>query len=130
MNLLGLHPLREVGVRFRPTVLPWPSLLQLTARICHELLPEDHFLQLARGRAGIDCPLTCDEMSDYLESYVDLLIASHAPTYSMTVSARRLAEVAGIHQWLEFLRHCGGFTVEEFPTPLEQQCHWHLRAPL
>jgi hypothetical protein len=123
---------KECGQYFRANIWSWRPIHQQIGELCSDLLDEDLLVELGLNQgAGPDDQETCDEMANRFEralvthqdglqlesdirvdesgrllSEEDLKRNPELKTYSPYVTERE-----HVMEWIEFLRHCGGFAV-------------------
>jgi hypothetical protein len=132
MDVYGKNPSSESGKYFRATIWSWPDIHRLMVTACRDLLSEGLLKAMEYNEgAGPDDQATCEEMANRLEvalkSVDDSLIAETGRVELNSIeelaSVLRSGEVTNRMQfgyttrrelltgWIEFLRHCGGFSV-------------------
>lgn len=132
MDVYGRKPSSEAGEYFRANVWSWRPIHILIIELCADLLTEKTLSRMAlNDGAGPKDHKTCIEMAKRFEQWME----HHTEGYRVEsdlrvnaegrfVSAEELAanpdmetttpyEVSDEHlkEWVEFLRHCGGFRV-------------------
>ena len=132
MDVYGKDPSSECGQYFRANIWSWRPILDQIVATCRDLVDDELLEAMAyNDGAGPDDQVTCDEMADRLEEVLvlqpegfsvesDLIVdeqgrlqskdtveenptGNHRPAY--------FAASEHVRQWIEFLRHCGGFEV-------------------
>jgi len=133
MDVHGKNPESKAGEYFRASVWSWHPIHDLICRLCSDLLNEDTLEQLGYNEgAGPDDAETCKEMASRFEHWMEHNVEGHdieIEGMKMTPEGRLISEselsddpeletttpyeVEDEHlkEWIEFLRHCGGFRV-------------------
>ena len=133
MDVYGREPSAKCGEYFRATIWAWGPLHALMEETCSDLLGEELMTAMSSNDGeGPDEQEVCSQVADRLEERLDsvgeqefgsesnlrvdrtgrLLVgnelaeANPEETYS---PFRINAEF--VRKWIEFLRHCGGFSV-------------------
>ncbi len=132
MDIVGRHPSDPVGEYFRANVWSWQPIYQLCIELCADLLDEETLFGMGFNSGfGPTAQETCTQMA----SRFDLWMEHHATGQTLesdlhvTPEGRFVSEderaenpdmetaspfeVDDEHlkEWVEFLRHCGGFEV-------------------
>lgn len=104
MDVFGKDPSAESGQYFRASIWTWPLVHSLTAATCGDLLSDEVLDAMAMNDgAGPDDQETCNEMANRIEPFVKSDMPDPTPA---NVDLEML-----LREWIEFLRHCGGFGV-------------------
>lgn len=128
MDVYGRNPSDECGRYFRASALSWPTLMLLTLKLCcPDLVNKDQFSAMMRGSgAGPDNQDACSAIADRFEQWLaaqngHVFTAEYVSTASVNAATpphppKSDAEMYRVdrqllEQWIEFLRHCGGFEV-------------------
>jgi hypothetical protein len=133
MDVCGRNPTSSAGEYFRANVWSWRPIHALMTELCGDLLGEELLDAMAfNDGAGPADQETCTEMAKRF----DLWMEHHASGLELEGSDLRIAEDGHIvsdeellenpdlktrtpyevedehlKEWIEFLRHCGGFEV-------------------
>jgi hypothetical protein len=132
MDVYGRKPSSPEGEYFRATVWSWHPIHALIIELCSDLLKDKTLEKLAfNDGAGPKSQKVCTEMAQRFEQWMEHHAEGHSLESELRVtkegrfvSAEELAEnpdmetmspyeVSDEHlkEWIEFLRHCGGFQV-------------------
>jgi hypothetical protein len=136
MDVSGRDPSAPAGKYFRANIWSWGPIHALITELCSDLFDEETLRGLAcNDGAGLDDQATCTEMANRFEHWMEHHAQGHAVDRGLPQAdaiLRILAEsglsekvvspappdeprhrVADEHlkEWIEFLRHCGGFEV-------------------
>ena len=132
MDVYGRKPTDKAGKYFRANVWSWRPIHALITELCSDLLDPEMIRQLAfNDGAGPEDQKTCTEMANRFETWMEHHVEGHGLESDMRVtpdgrfvSEQELAqdpdietvspyEVQDDHlkEWIDFLRHCGGFKV-------------------
>jgi len=136
MDIIGNAPSAECGCNLQLTIWSWWPLWKVMSATCHELLDEELIQQMAyNDGAGPEDHATCEKIAQVFETLLeaapqgltvdcDLRIDSQgryvsleevgqadpqAPQYATL--APLVVDPVLLRDWIEFLRHCGGFRV-------------------
>ena len=133
MDVSGRNPDSEAGEYFRANIWSWRPILDLIHQLCSDLLDEETLIAMGyNGGAGPDDAATCKEMANRFERWMEHNAEGHGleidgirmkPDGTL-LTGDRLAETPEeetlspygvqddhLKEWIEFLRHCGGFEV-------------------
>jgi hypothetical protein len=131
MDVYGRSPSAPAGRYFRASVWSWRPIHALVARLCPDLLDAETLDGLGyNGGAGPQDQRTCTDMAARFDRWLEhhagghglesdlrvtrdgrLVTAEEAADPDLeTVSAYEVAD-DHLKEWVEFLRHCGGFEV-------------------
>jgi hypothetical protein len=132
MDVCGRHPSSPASEYFRANVRSWRPIHALVIELCSDLLDEETLEGMAfDGGAGPQDQQACTEMAQRFERWLEHHTEGHGLESDLRVTkdgrfvrAEELAqnpdletaspyEVTDEHlkEWVEFLRHCGGFAV-------------------
>jgi hypothetical protein len=133
MDVYGRQPTSEAGKYFRANVWSWRPIHLLIIELCADLLDEETLRLMAyNDGAGPTDQATCTEMANRFERWLEHHVEGHEVDLGCrvtqeghfvsdeeleanpgleTVSAHGVAD-EHLKQWVEFLRHCGGFKVQ------------------
>jgi hypothetical protein len=133
MDVVGRQPSSKAGEYFRANVWAWRPIHALIVELCSDLLDEAMLRSLSfNDGAGPAEQRACTEMANRFEWWMEHHTAGHSLEFEGVrvtpegrfVTDEELAQdpdletispyqVADDHlkQWIEFLRHCGGFQV-------------------
>ncbi|MCA9239157.1 MAG: hypothetical protein KDA37_03105 [Planctomycetales bacterium] len=132
MDVFGREPSAECGEYFRANIWGWGPLHSLMEETCSDLLGEELITAMSYNEGqGPDGQDVCTAMADRLERAVGDQEREFVAESSLRVDAKgRLLsdeEIAGmapgdtfspyridaefVRKWIQFLRHCGGFSV-------------------
>lgn len=132
MDVYGRKPTAEAGKYFRANVWSWRPIYELVCDLCSDLLDEKTLRLMAfNDGAGPKDQATCTAMAGRFEQWMEHHADGHELDSDLRVTEdgrivrdEELAEnpdletrspygVSDEHlkQWVEFLRHCGGFEV-------------------
>ena len=130
MDVFGKNPSKESGEYFRATIWSWPVIHREMATGCRDFLSEELLKAMEyNDGAGPDDQAVCEKIADRLEdamkATVDCTIAqtcrvdlnsveAHASVGEAMAKSQDYAyrsRNAMFAEWIEFLRHCGGFAV-------------------
>lgn len=132
MDVYGKQPSHECGEYFRASIWSWPVIHQLMATTCRDLLGEELLKAMEyNDGAGPDDQATCESIADRLEQALKETVDCAVPDtcridtesekVDPAVLMKRVHEGGGkfsytmrnslVTEWIEFLRHCGGFEV-------------------
>jgi hypothetical protein len=132
MDVNGRNPSSHAGEYFRANVWSWPPIHALITELCSDLLDAETLKEMAfNDGAGPQDQKTCTEMAKRFEQWMEHHTEGHGLESDLQVtedgrfvSTVELAqnpdletvspyEVNDEHlkEWIEFLRHCGGFEV-------------------
>ena len=130
MDVSGRNPDSEAGEYFRANVWSWRPIHHLIYELCSDLFDEETLERLGyNGGAGPEDAATCLEMANRFEQWMERNIEGHGidiagigvkPDGSLVTGDDADADdvkspygVGDEHlkEWVEFLRHCGGFEV-------------------
>lgn len=131
MDVFGRNPDSREGKYFRANVWSWRPLHQLINELCADLLDSETLTGMGfnDGFGPVDphvCRVMADRFADWLKTHPN----GHSVQLGMWVTAdnmlrrspklRRASESLKtahsvtneqLTEWIEFLRHCGGFEV-------------------
>jgi hypothetical protein len=132
MDVYGRKPSSPEGKYFRATIWSWPPIHALIVDLCSDLLDEKLLRKMTfNDGAGPRGQKTCTEMARRFEQWMEHHTEGHGLESDLRVTPegrfvtdQELAEnpdmetlspymVKDDHlkEWIEFLRHCGGFKV-------------------
>lgn len=132
MDVYGRQPTAKAGKYFRANVWSWHPIHALIRELCADLLDPKLLDQLAfNDGAGPTDQQTCTEMANRFEQWMEHHTEGHGLESSLRVNqegrfitleeldqnpdleTKSPYEVSDDHlkEWIEFLRHCGGFQV-------------------
>jgi hypothetical protein len=132
MDVYGRKPTAEAGKYFRATIWSWPPIRALMIDLCSDLLSEKLLHKMAfNDGAGPRSQKMCTEMAKRFEQWMEHHTEGHGLESDLRVTpeGRFVTEeefVANpdletvspysvgdehLKEWIEFLRHCGGFKV-------------------
>ncbi len=132
MDVYGRKPTAEAGKYFRANVWSWHPIHALIGELCEDLLDAELLDKLAfNDGAGPTDQETCTEMANRFEQWMEHHTEGHGLESSLRVTpegrfvppeeleknpdleTKSPYEVSDEHlkEWIEFLRHCGGFEV-------------------
>jgi hypothetical protein len=132
MDVCGRNPSSAAGEYFRANVWAWRPIHALVIELCSDLLDEGTLGRMAfNDGAGPQDQGTCTEMANRFERWMerhtegyglesDLRVTEDGRFVSAEERARNpdleTASPYGVgdehlKEWVEFLRHCGGFEV-------------------
>lgn len=132
MDVYGKNPTSENGKYFRATIWSWPVIHQMMETACRDLLSKELLKAMEyNDGAGPDDRATCEEIAKRLEVLVsaadDALVPETGQVELNSIEDVTSAVVGGeqddrlqfayttrkslVAEWIEFLRHCGGFSV-------------------
>ena len=133
MDVSGRNPDSSAGEYFRANVWSWRPIHALICDLCSDLLDEETLEGMAyNDGAGPTEQKTCTDMANrfeqWMEHHVDGLaldipgaavteegrfITDEELTENLDLKTKTPYEVEDDHlkEWIEFLRHCGGFEV-------------------
>jgi hypothetical protein len=132
MDVFGRNPDSEAGQYFRANVWSWRPIHALVVELCSDLLDEATLTGMAfNGGAGAQDQATCTEMANRFERWLEHHTNGHGLASDLRVRRDgrfvREGECAEnpdveatspyavdddhLKEWVEFLRHCGGFAV-------------------
>jgi hypothetical protein len=130
MDVRGRNPNIEVGKYFRANIWSWRPIHELVIELCCDLLDEETLQGMSynQGNGPTDGAI-CVEMANRFEAWME----HHAEGYCVESEDLRMlpggrlvmgSDAEGqettspymvsdehLKQWIEFLRHCGGFEV-------------------
>ena len=134
MDVSGRKPDSPAGTYFRANVWSWRPIHALMAELCSDILDEELLDAMSfNDGAGPEHQEVCTQMAIRFENWMERHIAGHAlhdTDLRVTVEGRFVSEeeinlnpdletqsaysVEDDHlkEWIEFLRHCGGFKVD------------------
>jgi hypothetical protein len=132
MDVIGRKPSSAAGKYFQTSVWSWRPIHDLIVRLCSDLLGDEMLVGIAyNDGAGPEDKTTCTEMANRFERWMEHHVAGHGLDLDLRVtkdggfvskqdseenpgleteSAYRVDDEA-LKEWIEFLRHCGGFEV-------------------
>lgn len=133
MDVYGRQPTNKSGEYFRANIWSWRPIHELIFQLCTDLIDEQTMMLLgSNDGAGPEDQATCTEMANrfdqWMEHNVDGLIVEsdnlrvkedgtfvskeelEENPYMPTSSAFSISD-DHLKEWIEFLRHCGGFQV-------------------
>jgi hypothetical protein len=132
MDVHGQQPSSPAGDYFRASIWSWHPIHALTIELCSDLLDEETLDKMGfNDGAGPQDQKTCTEMAIRFEQWMEHHTEGHGLESELRitedgrfVSDKELAENPDLEtvspyevddehlkQWIEFLRHCGGFEV-------------------
>ena len=132
MDVFGKEPSNQQGQYFRASIWGWRPLLEAMEHCCGDLLGEELINEMSyNDGAGVGDQKTCSLMATRLETF----LAAHPDGVRLDSDVRvdREGKFVGsgetdsanggetfspyhadpelFHDWINFLRHCGGFEV-------------------
>jgi hypothetical protein len=132
MDVYGRNPSAPAGRYFRASVWSWRPIHALVIRLCPDLLDEETLAKMGYNNgAGPADQRTCTKMANRFERWLEHHAGGHGLESDLrvtpdgrfvfpgeaaanpdleTVSAYEVAD-EHLKEWVEFLRHCGGFEV-------------------
>lgn len=132
MDVVGRKPSSKAGEYFGANVWSWRPIHDLIAQLCSDLLDAETLEKIGfNGGAGPTDQETCSEMAKRFENWMEHHVEGHGLESETRVtedgrfvSQKELEENSDletespynvedehIKEWIEFLRHCGGFEV-------------------
>ena len=128
MDVTGTNADSEAGKYFAANIWTWSPIHDLICRLCSDLIDEDTLRLLAYNEgAGPRDAQVCKEMANRFEVWMehnvdgnemeaDAAIAKvsvHLEMCDKLGQPRQKHSVSDhqLKEWIEFLRHCGGFAV-------------------
>jgi len=133
MDITGRNPSVSAGKYFRANVWSWRPIHALICALCSDLLDEETLEKIGyNDGAGAADQKTCTEMANRFEQWMEHNVQGLSldiPGAKVTEDGRFVTEeevetnpeldtrtpyqVEDEHlkEWIEFLRHCGGFGV-------------------
>jgi len=132
MDVYGRCPSTDAGEFFAASHWEWRPIHDLIIRLCYDLLDEELLVLLANNDgAGPECQETCTAMAQRFDHWMEHNVNGHrlesdlrvtsdgrilddwelaANPHVKTQSIYSVDDVQ-LKDWIEFLRHCGGFEV-------------------
>jgi hypothetical protein len=132
MDVYGRKPSSPAGQYFRANVWSWYPIHDLLGELCQDLLSERMLQKLScNDGAGPRSQKTCTAIANRFDAWMEHHTEGHILESDLRVtkegrlvSERELAEHPELEtvspyqvsderlkEWVEFLRHCGGFKV-------------------
>ena len=133
MDVYGRNPSQESGSYFRASIWSWRPIHSLISALCpDELDPELINAMAVNEGQGVEDQETCNAMAEKFEKWLENNSCSAhsvpSPFLRVTDDGRLLSaeDAAGLNvethspysvsrehltDWVQFLRHCGGFEV-------------------
>jgi hypothetical protein len=132
MDVVGKNPSSPAGEYFRANVWSWHPIYSLIVELCSDLLAKRTLKRMAfNDGAGPKDQKTCTEMANRFEQWMEHHTEGHGLETDLRVTKEGRfvseAEMAAnpdmetvspfevkdehLKEWIEFLRHCGGFEV-------------------
>jgi len=133
MDVFGKAPDTKEGEYFRANIWAWAPIHELIVELCSDLFDEETLVVLATNSgAGADDQATCTEMANRFEKWMEHHVEGHVietdgirvTPEGRIVSDEEMSENPDLEtespynirdedlkEWIEFLRHCGGFEV-------------------
>ena len=132
MDVCGRNPTSDAGKYFRASVWSWRPIQSLIYELCRDLLDEETLAGIGfNSGAGPADQATCTKMAARFALWMEHHVDGHKVDLGMNVApdGRLLfgEEIADhpdleyetahqvdddhLKEWIEFLRHCGGFEV-------------------
>lgn len=132
MDVWGRNPSAPAGRYFRANIWSWRPIQALIAELCTDLVDQETMTKLGFNvGAGLADSHTCQQMANRFECWLEHHTAGHGIDLGLRVtydgrfvsddelSKRPDLETMSpyqvdddhLKQWVEFLRHCGGFEV-------------------
>ena len=132
MDVCGLQPTAEAGDYFRASIWQWRAIHDLIGRLCFDLLDAETLSALGRNEgAGPADSRTCEAMANRFAAWLAEHPEGHAVDFGVwqTPDGRLLTrtelgrrdrnsfvpayrvDAEELREWIQFLRHCGGFEV-------------------
>lgn len=120
MTVEGRNPTAKTGEDFCINLWGWRPIHHLICRLCSDLFDEDTLKRfLGNGGAGPGDQATCTEMVNRFEVWMEHNANGHTVAnddelaespHTGTETPYKVSDDA-LREWIEFLRHCGGFEV-------------------
>jgi hypothetical protein len=128
MDVFGRDPSDKTGNYFRASIWSWAPLYEQIVALCRDLFDEDVLDGMAYNQgAGPKDQETCTRMAERFESALTI----HQDGFTVPDETTRVTEDGRfvspeeiarnpklkktcrehVQEWIEFLRHCGGFEV-------------------
>ena len=132
MDVWGRAPITPAGQYFRANIWSWRPIQALINDLCSDLLDEQTLVKLGVNvGAGPAAEDVCREMASRFERWLEQHVEGHGLELGLRVTPEGRfvspAEIAAnptlvtvspyqvdddqLKEWVEFLRHCGGFEV-------------------
>jgi hypothetical protein len=132
MDVVARNPSSEAGEYFGASVWSWRPIHNLVVQLCSDLLNEEMLVGIGYNNgAGPADQTTCTAMANRFERWMEHHMSGHSVDSDLRitkegvlVTAQESKENPGLEtespyqvddehlkQWIEFLRHCGGFEV-------------------
>jgi hypothetical protein len=132
MDVVGRNPSSPAGKYFGANLWSWRPIQDLIVRLCSDLLDDETLVGLGYNDGqGPKQQATCTEMATQFERWMEHHVAGHQLDLDLRVTKdgefvtrKESAENPGLEtesayrvddetlkEWIEFLRHCGGFEV-------------------
>ena len=136
MDVYGIAPTSKAGEYFWASIWEWPSIHELIALLCGDLLGTQTLVEMAyNGGAGTNEPEVCAKMAERFEAWLtvdprqEFVWAHDSGSLRITQDGRLISENElaenpdlvtkspycvrrkGVMEFVEFLKSCGGFCV-------------------
>jgi hypothetical protein len=132
MDIVGRSPSAEAGEYFRANLWSWRPIQDLIVHLCSDLLDEEVLVGIgSNDGAGPMDQATCSAMANRFEHWMEHHVSGHGLESDLRVTkdgafvtkqeakenpnleteSPYLVDDEHLKQWIEFLRHCGGFEV-------------------
>ena len=132
MDVWGCAPTQPAGKYFRANIWSWRPIQALIAELCSDLLDDQTLVRLGVNvGAGPRDAATCREMASRFDCWLEQHTQGHGLDLGLrvTTDGRFVSEQElqanpqlathspyrvddeHLKEWVEFLRHCGGFEV-------------------
>ena len=126
MDFYGRQPTAAAGEHFRANCWSWRPIQHLVEDLCGDLFTSNELEQFGyNSNAGPLSQAVCTEMANRFDRWMEhntdglsLDLGSYVDSDGRLVGERKPGVVSAhqtsdehLKQWVEFLRHCGGFTI-------------------
>jgi hypothetical protein len=132
MDVYGRKPSAEAGKYFRANVWSWAPIHNLIVELCSDLFKERTLRRMAMNDgAGARNQAVCTEMANRFEAWMEhhaeghgidseelrvlpggrLVLGDSPEAQNMETESPYKVSDEHLKEWIEFLRHCGGFKV-------------------
>ena len=132
MDVVGRNPSAEAGEYFRANLWSWRPIHNLIVQLCSDLLGEEMLIGMGyNDGAGPTDQTTCTTMANRFERWMEHHVSGHSVDSDLRVTKEGAfvteqesrenpdletespyqVDDEHLKQWIEFLRHCGGFEV-------------------
>jgi hypothetical protein len=126
MDVIGRNPNSSAGEYFAANLWSWRPIHDLIVRLCSDLLDDETLVGLGYndGQGPME-QATCAAMATRFERWMEHHVSGHGLDSDLRVVTEQesmenpdletespyQAEDEHLKEWIEFLRHCGGFEV-------------------